>query len=421
MKIKKVLVAVPLMGILLMQPTLVAAESRNITSLNAQSVLAFNEDGTAERLLIDPSSEEWIDKWVGTVVVEGASLNVRKGPSTSHEIIGKLQNGDTIDIVEQLEEWVKFTYNDSFAFLSKSYIAISKLQTPVDNNSDDQQDVPEEPDEQLVEKWIGTIVVENANLNIRKGPSISDEIVGKLQNGTKVEIVEQFDEWVKIPYNGSVAYISKPFVTISRVLVKPSKEKKKIIVLDPGHGGIDSGAKAIDGTHESTLVWTYTTKAKEMLEKAGYNVYLTRSEKNSCTKYKKVEEELACRSAIPAKVNADIYISIHADANKNKNFRGTVTFYNGRNDYDGNQNPYPENSKLLANLIHSQVQPIIGSNDRGVKNDNYYVTRMNSVPSVLIELACLTNAADLKLLKNSKKPEQFAAALTKAIGEYYQM
>lgn len=272
--------------------------------------------------------------------------------------------------------------------------------------------------DESAQQWIGIVTLTSGNLNVRQGPSIEDEIIGKLPNGSIIEIIEQFDEWVSIPHNGTVAYVSKPYVRIHQGTL-PEKSGK-VIVLDPGHGGKDPGAVAKDKTYESDLVWEYAAKAQESLEKAGYTVYLTRTKDNSCIDYKKSQEDLACRVALAEKVGGDIFISIHADSNPVKSFRGTVTFYNARDDFDGVQNPYPQESKLLAELVQGQVQPIMGSRNRGIDNRNYFVNRKSTVPSVLIELAVMSNDSDLKLLKQDKRKDNFAKALTTAVDLYFQ-
>jgi N-acetylmuramoyl-L-alanine amidase len=276
----------------------------------------------------------------------------------------------------------------------------------------------DKPDEGGEEKWIGIVTLTSGNLNVRKGPSLEDEIIGKLPNGAVISVLEQFEEWVSIPYGNEVAYVAKPYVQLEKASTSIGS---KVIVLDPGHGGKDPGATLKDGTKEADLVFLFATKAKEALEKAGYVVYLTRTQDRSCKEnYKRNEEDLACRAEFASRVGGDIFISIHADSNPVQSFRGTVTFYNARSDYDGRQNPYPEESKRLAQIVQSQVQPAIGSKDRGIDNRNYYVNRMNSVPSVLLELAVLTNANDRKLLMNSKRQDAFARALVKAVDLYFQ-
>lgn len=289
----------------------------------------------------------------------------------------------------------------------------SKGETAREETADEAE--PGAADRQAAPKKIGIVTLNSGNLNVRKGPSLEEEIIGKLPNGSVVDVLEPMEEWVKIPYKETIAYVSRPYLVIKELNVAEGN----VVVLDPGHGGRDPGAIAKDGTYESELVWEYTMKAKEALEKAGYTVVLTRGETTSCTEYRNQHDELNCRVTLAGKVNGDIYISIHADSNPNPNFRGTATFYNARNDFDNNQNPFPAESRRLAQLVHESVQPAIGSVDRGIANKNYYVNRMNTVPSVLIELACMSNASDLKLLKAEQTKAKFAEALTKAVNQYF--
>ncbi|HEY0827592.1 MAG TPA: N-acetylmuramoyl-L-alanine amidase [Bacilli bacterium] len=299
-------------------------------------------------------------------------------------------------------------------------LVIAFLLVPAHSFAEKETPTPDPSTEEAADlKWIGTVKITSGNLNIRKGPSTHDEILDKLSNGSKVEVIEQLEEWAKIQYNHIIGYVSKQFLVIQQGNIDIMASKNKIVVLDPGHGGRDPGAITADGTYESKLVWQYTVKTKALLEKSGYTVFLTRGEKNSCTVYRRMEQELTCRVNFAEKVKADIYISIHADSNENKKFRGTVVFYNARNDYDGNQNHFSADSKRLAQTIHSFIQPAIGSKDRGLQNKNYFVNRMNKVPSILIELGFLTNSADLKLLKDKGRQDKFSASFVKAVDLYF--
>jgi len=271
-----------------------------------------------------------------------------------------------------------------------------------------------EPDEK---RLIGIVTLTSGNLNVRKGPSLEDEIIGKLPNGSVIPVLELYSEWVSIPWGSGIAYVAKPYLRIKEAA---NTGGRKVVVLDPGHGGKDPGATLKSGIKEADLVWEYTVKAKLALEAAGYVVHLTRDKDRSCVDYKKSEEDLACRVQLAEEVGGDIFISIHADANPVKSFRGTVTFYNARDDYDGNRNPFPRESELLARLVQSHVQPAMGSKDRGVSNRNLYVNRMNKIPSVLVELAVMTNSNDLKLLTNAKRQNAVAQALVKAVDDYFR-
>lgn len=266
---------------------------------------------------------------------------------------------------------------------------------------------------------VGTVKLTSGTLNVRSEPSTKAEIIGSLTNGKQVTVLKQLDQWAEIAYNGSSAYVSTTYLTIAKGTVKAEKPKGKIIVLDPGHGGKDPGAIAADGTFERTLNWSFAVKAKELLEQAGYTVYLTRNEKSSCIDYKTSEEDLKCRVDVAKKLKGDILISLHINSHEKSTHRGTVTYYNARDDWDGNQNPFPKESKALAQAIHAPIQKAIGSKDRGVDNKNFYMNRMSAMPSALIELAFMSNPDDLKLLKGKNMPETIGNALVTGVNKYF--
>lgn len=421
MKIKKMLTIILVAIIVSLQPALVVAED-NILEQN----ILEEETIPVQNLIKEAQVEAYT--WMGTVTLPSGNLNVRKGPSIEDEIIGKLANESRVEVLEQSAEWATISFNGSNAYVSLEYLNIVK--TKIDTNLADDQIViiePEQsgkdqaPTEELI--WIGTVKLESGNLNVRKGPSTKEEIIGKLPSKSKVEVLEQSAEWATISHNGTTGYVSLEYLNVAKTRVDTKIDTnlgyKKVIVLDPGHGGKDPGAIVKGGIYESKLVWQYALKTKQALEKSGYIVHLTRSEKNSCTSYKQVHDELDCRISLVEKVKGDLYISLHADANPSSKFRGTVTFYNDRNDLDGNINPFAKESKRLAQSVQSMVQPAIGSKNRGITNQNYYVNRMNTVPSVLVELGVMTNAADLKILNNKNNMDKVSAALVKAVDQYF--
>jgi N-acetylmuramoyl-L-alanine amidase len=434
MKFKKMLTISLVTAIVYLQPNLVVAE-------NTQPVQSPVEQSTSIPNIDNNKAQVQLVTWIGTVKLPNANLNVRTSPSLEANIIGKLANETQVEVLEQSAEWASITYENSVAYVSLQYLDIVKTiqntdvvtdpttnDTPITDVPPVSEDVGQASDnagqasdeDQML---IGTVVLESGNLNVRKGPSMEEDIIGKLPNQSQVEILEQSTEWATISHNGNTGYVSTAYLNIARMNIEKQKDThsgfKKVIVLDPGHGGKDPGAIAKDGTYESKLVWQYALQMKQSLEKSGYIVHMTRTDKNSCTAYKKIHDELDCRISLVNKVKGDIYISIHADANPKKTFRGTVTFYNDRSDLDGNINPFSKESKRLAQFIQSKVQPVIGSTNRGITNQNYYVNRMNTVPSVLVELGVMTNAADLKILKNNNNLDKVATALVKAVDLYF--
>lgn len=197
------------------------------------------------------------------------------------------------------------------------------------------------------------------------------------------------------------------------------KNSSHIIVLDPGHGGYDSGAIALDGTYERTYNFTYASAAKTELEKRGYTVILTHDAFHSCGGYTAKYNDLQCRVDFATNYGADIFVSIHSNA---FNFvqNGTETYYNARNDYDGKQNPYPNESLRLAQIIQVHTVTAFGTKNNGVFNQNFYVNRNARVPSALVELAYVDYAANLSVLKSTFKVNAFAVEFSNAMDEYFR-
>lgn len=265
------------------------------------------------------------------------------------------------------------------------------------------------PDKEVVSPTkTGTVTA--TQLNVRKSASSSAAIVGSVYNGNVVTIKSTQGEWHQIEYKGLVGWSHGSYISINQNNVL----KGKIIVVDPGHGGVDTGAMALDRkTKESTLVLQYSMDIKRELESTGATVVMTRQTDVSCHSQGSGSVELACRAKFSETHNADIFISVHANSYSDGSVRGTETFYS-------TSNPYPTESKLLATLIHNNVQPVVASANRGVKTANYYVNKNNVAPSVLLEIGFLTNSYDFGRMQQASVRTQFASKTKDAVVKYFE-
>lgn len=183
----------------------------------------------------------------------------------------------------------------------------------------------------------------------------------------------------------------------------------KVIVLDAGHGGYDGGASG-NGIIEKQLNLDVTLALKEKLENAGAIVHLTRSS----DVYISLDE----RAALSKKVGADIFVSIHANS-ATPSAHGAETYYSGQ-PYNGETNPFPTESMLLATYIQNHLVSETNMYDRNAKHGGYIVLRRNSVPSALVELGFITNASDAAKMKQSNYKYQAAEGIYKGILEYFK-
>jgi N-acetylmuramoyl-L-alanine amidase len=267
-------------------------------------------------------------------------------------------------------------------------------------------------------------VSDGTGLNIRQEPNTTSAILGNLPSGAEINIYNQVGNWFQIMYNNAPAYVSAAYVTIIPPYDPNAPLARRIIVLDPGHGGHDPGAIALDGTEEQAINYGFATRAMSALQKAGATVIMTHQYDKSCmTGTFDQHKDLQCRVDVATKNHADVFISIHSNSSadgKPTTQNGTETHYNDFNDpqYPG-INDYPAESKILANIIQNTIPSAIGMSSRGVIDDNLYVTRMNTVPAVLIELGFVKNSGDLTRLESRTIQENFGAALVKAMTKYF--
>ena len=180
------------------------------------------------------------------------------------------------------------------------------------------------------------------------------------------------------------------------------KQNKFFVVIDPGHGGPDPGAIGIGGIRETDIVLEVSKLVKDLLSDKGVKVMLTR--KNE------VDLDLPPRVSFANKMDADVFVSIHANASRGKrrDINGLETFY-----FRGWR------GRLLAKRIQKQILRVSpGSPDRGVKQGRFYVIKNTKMPAVLVEIGFLTGRLDARRLEKAAHRKRIAYAISKGILEY---
>jgi len=180
------------------------------------------------------------------------------------------------------------------------------------------------------------------------------------------------------------------------------KKNNFYVVIDPGHGGPDPGAIGIGGLREAEVVLDVSKRVKNLLIEKGVNVRMTRN--------KEVDLDLPPRVSIANRTDADVFVSIHANASRGKrrDINGLETFY-----FSGWR------GRLLAKKIQKQILKVSpGSPDRGVRQGRFFVIKNTKMPAVLVEIGFLTGRLDARRLEKSIHRERIAYAITKGILEY---
>jgi len=215
------------------------------------------------------------------------------------------------------------------------------------------------------------------------------------------------------------------------------------VVIDPGHGGHDPGAKT-KGLTEADLVLDVALRLEQLLSKQdGFDVVLTRR----VDTFVPLEE----RTAIANREGADLFLSIHANASTNSSARGIETYFlnltenpdaemvaareNAASSRSMNQLPdivkaIALNNKIhesrdfasmIQSALHSQLQKSDSSvRNLGVKQAPFMVLLGATMPSVLAEISFITNRQDAAMLKTEKYRQRIAEALYAGVLRYQQ-
>nr|WP_315409578.1 N-acetylmuramoyl-L-alanine amidase [uncultured Selenomonas sp.] len=188
----------------------------------------------------------------------------------------------------------------------------------------------------------------------------------------------------------------------------------KRIVLDPGHGGSDTGAIGPTGVTEKSIALRIAKRLKVLLEAEGAEVILTRTEDTEVSPKKAQAtdvEELQARCDIANQNLADIFLSIHLDAFSGPEAHGTTGYYYEMGSAD---------SRRLADCIKRGVLRRLGTFDRGTKPCAFYVCRHTDMPATLLETAFVSNPREEQMMNSEEGVENAAQGIAAGIAEYFQ-
>jgi len=230
--------------------------------------------------------------------------------------------------------------------------------------------------------------------------------------------------------------------------VKPSSDGRPLIMLDPGHGGVDAGAVAPSGEMEKAIVLEFAQTLREKLEHSGkYRVAMTRSDDTFIP--------LAERVRISRAAGASLFVSIHADAitHNTAEVRGATVFTLSETASDAEAGRLAESenradviagvdlstepeevadilidltqretknfSAHFARTVVSELKATARLNKNPLKSAGFRVLKAPDVPSVLIELGYVTNKEDLKLITSDGWRARNADAIMQSINTFF--
>jgi N-acetylmuramoyl-L-alanine amidase len=219
----------------------------------------------------------------------------------------------------------------------------------------------------------------------------------------------------------------------------PASEAIRTIVIDPGHGGDEVGARGPGGTLEKDVSLAIARRLRDEIENAlGIQVFLTRNQD--------AEMDLDARTAIANNYKADLFVSIHANAVRARGARGSEVYflsYQASDEesrriaqmegaalpvapgsdvavilWDMAQAEHLEESSALATRIQDELGAVTGSKVRGVKQAPFRVLMGAAMPAVLVELGFLSNPDEESKLRSASYQAKIARALMRGIARY---
>ncbi|NOR13721.1 MAG: hypothetical protein GQ545_10755 [Candidatus Aminicenantes bacterium] len=219
----------------------------------------------------------------------------------------------------------------------------------------------------------------------------------------------------------------------------------RTIVIDPGHGGLEVGSKGKFGTLEKNLTLPISQKLKAIIERnLAYRVVLTRD--------KDVDVSLENRAAIANNNRAMLFISVHVNGFPRSSARGSETFFlslnatdeesrrlaymeNNSSDieskissededdimmilWDMAQSAFIKQSSELAENIQQELNSLLGTRNRGIKQAPFKVLTGVACPAILVEVAFISNPAEERKLQTEEFQENVARAIYRGITNF---
>lgn len=219
-------------------------------------------------------------------------------------------------------------------------------------------------------------------------------------------------EKVETPPSGTTPSVTTPSGTTTEPVFTPGL-KGKIIALDAGHGGSDTGAIGPTGVTEKGVTLRVAKALQKLLQAEGATVLMTRTTDTEVSPKKANAsdvEELQARCDVGNDGNADIFISMHMDSFTNSTPSGTTGYY------------YTKGSKAsqrLAQYVSEGVVTALGTGNRGTKSCNFYVVKHTDMPATLVEMAFISNDKEEKLMNSEAGINRAAEGILNGLRRFF--
>lgn len=224
-------------------------------------------------------------------------------------------------------------------------------------------------------KYFGQLEIQTNYAILKNGPGVEYDQISQLKQNQRVTVLKNKYHWMYVETDDEKKGWIADWMINSSYKLPVTDLSNATIVIDPGHGGYDSGATSNnEKKEEKQYTLAYAKLLAEKLRKQNAKVYLTRDDDTFVS--------LSKRPTLADQVHADAFISFHFDSSPTKNTAsGFTTYY------------YHKNSLKLAQMVNNEFGAI-GLENRGVEVGNFLVIRDIKEPAILLEMGYINSDRD---------------------------
>ena len=330
--------------------------------------------------------------------VTTAAVNVRASSTESASKLGSLKAGAAIKVVYQEGAWSQIIYDGTAAWISSKYVKLSGTSTTVSTSDQAVASASAAAAANLTVKTKRTA-------NLRHTAGINGSVAKELPANTSLAVVGESGDWYEVKTSdGTTGYIASWVVSTpsnGASTATSTSLAEATIVLDPGHGGSDTGALSTTNKYEKTYTLKTAEAIRSALAAAGANVVMTRSTDSFVS--------LAKRPKIAHQVKADEFISIHFDSTPDTNEASghTVYYYSSKKDIS------------LARNLNVALKGV-GTPSRGIEFGDFEVLRDNKQPSVLLEMGYINDDTDFSKIQTTAYQQKVANDVVNGLRSYFE-
>ncbi|GAA0354746.1 SH3 domain-containing protein [Caldalkalibacillus horti] len=452
-----------------------------------QSFRVLKDDGEWVEIQLNENESGWVAKWLVDIseqdvqsatelrqkaFVQANILNVRSKPDlTSSEIIGKLNQGQELNILQITDGWYKIQWEDTEGWVASEYVS------EPENGQDETQKTENDSTEEVKNEEKEKFTVSVSSLNIRSTGSLDASVVGKLNQGDIIEKQDVEGDWIQIVHQGEPGWVAawlvesvqektevgnQPKITIlnngTNLRSGPSTEHDVVKRVDQGEqfdilttdgdwfqialsanetAYVAGWIVSVEGTQEVPKGNRYDQlKGKTIVIDPGHGgkdggatgSHFGTLEKVVNLQVSKILQQkftsagakvvmtrttdrfltLQQRVDISILEKADAFLSIHHNTNTNKSISGSITYY------------FKNSDQKLATAIQGELVKANGMRDLNARKESFFVLRENPKPAALIEISFLSNYNDELTARKGQFQDRSADGILNGVAKYFE-